>query len=63
MVALKTSSELLDLLAAAARRKPTSDEIERQRVSFIMSTVKENSDVTVSRIKEVLADQDGNKRT
>jgi hypothetical protein len=56
---LMTDPNLIRRLEAAARQKPSADDIQRQRLSFIISTVKETSNVTVSRIKEVLADQDG----
>ena len=59
MVDLKTNPALLEALHRAAQRKPTADEIQRQRVSFIMSAVNSKGDVTASRIQEVLAEQEG----
>ena len=58
MAELRTSPALLRALAKAMEREPTADEIQRQRVSFIMGAVK-SEDVTKSRIQEVLAKQDG----
>ena len=56
---LKTDPALLRAIHAAIQRKPTADEVNRQRVSFIMSAVNERGDVTEQQIKAVLADQDG----
>lgn len=62
MIEMKTKPSLLRVLQEAAQRKPTADEIQRQRVSFIMSAVKESGGVTESRIREVLAEQEGDAR-
>jgi len=56
---LKTSPELLERLKVAARRQPEPGEIERQRVSYIMGAVKDPTNVTESRIRDVLAKQEG----
>jgi len=59
---LKTKPSLLHALSEAAQRKPTADEIQRQRVSFILGAVKEGGGVTESRVREVLAEQEGGVR-
>lgn len=56
---LKTDQSLLDALSILASRPLTAEEIEQQRVSFIMGTVK--SGVTRERVKEVIAEQAGKK--
>lgn len=61
MDALTTKASLLSALTEAARTKPSADELQKQRISFIMSAVKENDDMTESRIKEVLAEQEGSR--
>jgi hypothetical protein len=59
MVDLTTDATLLRALEAAAMKKPSSEEIERQRVSFIRSAVKNRDCATEVKIKQVLAEQDG----
>lgn len=56
---LTTNVTLLRTLRAAAMKKPSAEEIERQRVSFIKSAVKNCDCVTEVKIKQVLAEQDG----
>jgi hypothetical protein len=59
MVELKTQESLLRALKRAAARRLTAEELEKQRVSFIVGSLKENSAVTRARIREVLAQQEG----
>jgi hypothetical protein len=61
MTDLKTSDSLLDALKRAAAYKPTAEELERQRVSFILGSLREESTVTRERVQEVLAQQEGRK--
>jgi hypothetical protein len=61
MTELKTKESLLSALRAATTRAPTADEINRQRVSFIIGTLKETSGVTRSKVQEVLDKQEGKK--
>ena len=56
---MKTRPSLLHALSEAVQRKPTTDEIQRQRVSFVVSAVKESGGVTKARVKEILAEQEG----
>ena len=63
MIDLRTSPSLLRGLQMAAQRKPTAEEVQKQRLSFIMSAVNESGEVTESRIKEVLAEQEGGVRS
>jgi hypothetical protein len=62
MTELKTNESLLAALRRASTRTPTAEEVEKQRISFIMGSVKKSSGVTRARIQEVLAQQEG-KRT
>jgi hypothetical protein len=57
---LKTDQSLLDALSRLASRPLSAEEIEQQRVSFIMGTVKSGG-VTRERVKEVIAEQMGKK--
>ena len=59
MTNLKTDESLLEALRSAAQRRPSADEVQRQRVSFILSAVNQGEGVTKSRIQEVLSEQDG----
>jgi hypothetical protein len=59
MVELKTRESLLSALKRAATRPLTAEEVEKQRVSFIVGSLKESSGVTRARIREVLAQQEG----
>jgi len=61
MTHLKTSETLLRALRDASKYVPTADELQKQRVSFIMGSLKEESNVTRSRVQEVLDEQEGLK--
>jgi hypothetical protein len=61
MTELKTSELLLAALEEASKRELTAEELNKQRVSFIMGSLKESSTVTRSRFEEVLAEQEGKK--
>lgn len=56
---LKTDAALLMALEKSSTRKQTADEIREQRVSFIYGAINNKTDVTRSRIQEVLAEQQG----
>lgn len=58
---IKTDGALLRALEAAAQRKQTAEEVQSQRVSYIMGMVRQNENVTKSRILAVLADQNGDR--
>ena len=55
MLELKTNPSLLRTLSEVAHRKSSHDEIERQRISFVLSTVKDNKNLTSARVVEVLS--------
>ncbi len=58
---LKTPKSLLDALRDAAGHELTPEEIDQQRVSFIVGSLKETNNVTRARVQEVLAQQEGKK--
>ena len=62
MPELKTNRELLEALDSASKRPLTREEIERQRVSFIMGTLKMTSGVTRERVQQVVAKEEGKRR-
>jgi hypothetical protein len=59
---LKTPDSLLTALQKAASRPLSAEEIEEQRISFIMGSLSETSSVTRARVQEVLAQQEGKRR-
>jgi hypothetical protein len=61
MTDLKTNESLLSALRAATTRTPTAEELNKQRVSFIIGTLKESSGVTRSKVQEVLDKQEGKR--
>jgi hypothetical protein len=59
MTKIETDKALLDALRAASGHVPSADELRRQRVSFIMGMLKEDSTVTRARVVEILKQQEG----
>lgn len=59
MTHLETSPALLEAIRKASVTELTADEVRRQRVSFVMGTLKDQSSITRDRVEEVLAKQDG----
>lgn len=60
MTDLKTNQSLLKALEQATRPL-TAEERHRQRVSFIMGSLKPESSITRAQIESVLANQEGEK--
>lgn len=56
---LKTDDHLLQMLKKSAAHRPNSDELQKQRVSFVYGLMNNSSEMTKSRIQEVLAEHDG----
>ena len=54
---LKTAPALLNAIEVVANRTPEPGDVDRQRVSFIFSAVKDTENLTDARIKEVLSNQ------
>ena len=61
MTELKTSESLLGALRKASKRMPSADELKKQRVSFIMGSLSQNSGVTRARVEELLATHEGER--
>lgn len=59
MTDIQTRPELLQALRDAASSPLTADEVYRQRVSFIMGMLKDDSTVTRAKVTQVLAEQEG----
>lgn len=62
MTELKTSKSLLEALRKSTTRVPTAEELEKQRVSFVMGSLGRKSTATRSQVQEMLAKQEGKKR-
>lgn len=62
MTELKTNEDLLKALRNSATRVPTAEELEKQRVSFVMGSLGRKSTATRSQVQEMLAKQEGKKR-
>jgi hypothetical protein len=58
MTELKTKQALLTALKKASKRGPTENEARKQRVSFVMSCIK-NKSMTRERVAEVLDKNEG----
>ncbi len=61
MTELKTQESLLNALRNALRHQPTHEELRKQRISFIMGCIGNSSNVTRSRVQEILDKQEGRK--
>ena len=61
MIALRTPEALLSELRRAANAKPSVEELQKQRISFIMGTLKDQSNITRAKIADVLKQQEGSK--
>jgi hypothetical protein len=56
---IKTDASLLEALTKAAHTTLSAEEIEQQRVSFIMGSLGADSSITRERVQEILAKQLG----
>jgi molecular chaperone DnaK (HSP70) len=56
---LQTDPKLLTALSEAARRTLTPEQVHRQKVSFIMGSLGEDSTITRARVEEVLRKLEG----
>ena len=59
MTELKTKASTLRALEDAVRRPLTSEEIEKQRVSFVMGSLDAESSMTREKVERLLAEQRG----
>ena len=61
MTGMKTDESLLDALRRATAKTPSAEELEKQRISFIMGTLKPDSSVTRAKVQEILNEHEGKK--
>lgn len=59
MTDLKTDPSLVTALEKAARAPLSAEEIERQRISYVMGSLKADSEITRAKVEEILAQQKG----
>jgi hypothetical protein len=62
MTDLKTDQSLLEALRLAVAEQPSAVEIEQQRISFILGSLRGDSTVSREKISQVLADHEGKKQ-
>jgi hypothetical protein len=58
---IQTNQVLLDALEKASSRTPSFDEMDKQRLSFVMGALPEGNDMTREEVQEVLERQEGRK--
>jgi hypothetical protein len=58
---LKTDPSLLRALERASARGPTAEEIAKQRVSFVMGSLKTSNGITRAEVQQILNQQEGRK--
>ncbi|ANK73585.1 hypothetical protein FA04_13735 [Ensifer adhaerens] len=58
---LKTKDTLLRTLRRAGSKKLSFEELQQQRVSFVIGSLSAESNVTRAQVKEVLANFQGRK--
>ena len=55
----KAKEAVVAALYKAATRNLSADDVSKQRVSFVMGTIKSDSDATRERVQRALATEDG----
>jgi hypothetical protein len=58
---LKTNAALLEALKRASVRGPTADEVAKQRLSFVMGSLKTTNEITRAEVQQILNQQEGKK--
>ncbi len=61
MTELRTNEALLDALRRASPRTPSFDQLDKQRLSFVMGALPEENDMTREEVQEALERQEGKK--
>lgn len=63
MLNLRTDPRLLDALKSASMRYPSVDQIERQRLSFVMGTLSTANHMTRQDVKKIIDLHEGRNNT
>ncbi|MGC1687661.1 MAG: hypothetical protein WA734_18685 [Candidatus Acidiferrales bacterium] len=61
MAELKTDPQLLAALKRALTLPQSPEDIEQQRLSFIMGSLKHTNEITRAEVQDILAQQEGRK--
>ncbi len=61
MTNIRTKPELLSALSQAAKTPVSEEELEKQRVSFIVGSLRDDSTITKAQIREALDSNSGRK--
>jgi hypothetical protein len=61
MTELRTNEALLAALRDASPRSPTFDQLDKQRLSFVMGALPEENEMTREEVQEALERQEGRK--
>jgi hypothetical protein len=61
MTELKTKESILEALEKAAGQRLTPEEIQKQRISFVMGSLDAKSPITREKVEKLLAEQRGFK--
>lgn len=62
MTELRTDPAVLSALRRVTRRNPSLEQIEQQRISFVMGVLPESNDMTREEVQGVLDRQRGETR-
>jgi hypothetical protein len=63
MTELRTNEALLKALENSSSRSPSFDQMEKQRLSFVMGALPEDNDMTREQVQDVLDQQEGRRHT
>lgn len=61
MTNLRTDEGLLNALKRASSRTPSFDQLERQRLSFVMGALPDDNDMTREEVQSVIEQQEGRR--
>ena len=61
MTELRTDPAVLAALREVTRRTPSAEQIEQQRLSFVMGVLPESNNMTREQVREVLERQRGER--
>jgi hypothetical protein len=59
---LKTNASLLEALKRASAHGPSADEIEKQRLSFVMGSLKTSNQITRAEVQRILNQHDEGRK-
>lgn len=63
MTNLRTNEALLKALTESSTRTPAMDQLDKQRLSFVMGALPEDNDMTREQVQSALERQEGRRLT